>query len=132
MCARNSPPRRRRAAARPRVATATFAAVVAAAAVTLAQGCGSRPAPLAGDGSPVLASGAAASDASEVTARPAKGRARLWAENCQRCHNARPATFYTLRQWEIAMHHMRVRAALTAEETRLITEFFRASKQSVE
>jgi hypothetical protein len=52
----------------------------------------------------------------------------LWAENCPRCHNARPATFYTLREWEVAMHHMRVRCPLTAEEHRKIMEFFKASK----
>jgi hypothetical protein len=57
-----------------------------------------------------------------------KGRAQLWAENCPRCHNARPATFYTLREWDVAMHHMRVRCSLTAEEHRKIMEFFKASK----
>jgi septal ring-binding cell division protein DamX len=64
----------------------------------------------------------------EQPAATAKGRAQLWNENCPRCHNARPATFYSLREWEVAMHHMRVRCALTAEEHRKIVEFFKASK----
>jgi hypothetical protein len=61
---------------------------------------------------------------------PAKGHARIWAESCQRCHNARPASFYTYRQWQVAMHHMRVRGALTAEESRSVMEFFKAAKRA--
>ena len=57
-----------------------------------------------------------------------RGRAQMWAENCNRCHNARPASWYSRREWEVAMHHMQVRGYLTGEETRGITEFFRASK----
>jgi hypothetical protein len=52
----------------------------------------------------------------------------MWAENCNRCHNARPASWYSRREWEVAMHHMQVRGYLTGAETRAITEFFRASK----
>ena len=60
----------------------------------------------------------------------AKGHAQIWAESCQRCHNARPAAFYTYGQWKVAMHHMRVRAALTAEEAEAVTAFFKASKRA--
>ena len=52
----------------------------------------------------------------------------MWAENCNRCHNARPASWYSRREWAVSMHHMQVRGYLTGEETRAITEFFRASK----
>ena len=55
----------------------------------------------------------------------AKGRAQLWQENCIRCHNARPASWYDQREWEVAMHHMQVRGYLTGDETRAISEFFR-------
>jgi hypothetical protein len=81
----------------------------------LVGGCGSAGAPRADD----------------ATTRPAvarRGRTRMWAENCNRCHNARPASWYSPREWEVAMHHMQVRGYLTGEETRGITEFFRASK----
>ena|SRR5688572_4711930 len=69
-----------------------------------------------------------ASESASASAPARKGRTRLWAENCMRCHNARPPTYYSMRQWEVAMHHMRVRGALTAHETEEITEFFRSTK----
>ena len=104
----------------------TLSATVAA---LLLAGCGSGvsdppPASVAPDAGPDAQ--VAASDMSGAPA--AKGRAQLWAENCPRCHNARPATFYTLREWEVTMHHMRVRCALTAVEHKKIMEFFEASK----
>jgi hypothetical protein len=103
-------------------------ALLAIAVAMLLQGCGSGSgeapsASVANDAGPtVQLASAGESDA------PAKGRAQLWAENCPRCHNARPATFYSLREWEVAMHHMRVRCPLTAEEHKKIMEFFKASK----
>ena len=69
----------------------------------------------------------ARADAS-ADARPAKGRAQLWAENCQRCHNARPASWYSEREWEVAMHHMFVRGYLTRHEHDSVMEFFRAAR----
>ncbi len=51
--------------------------------------------------------------------------ARLWAENCVRCHNLRPLDSYTDSEWEVAVHHMRVRANLTAEEHRAILSFLK-------
>ena len=102
---------------------------VAMTAAMLLQGCGrgSSDAPAASaatDAKPAVQ----LASADQPEAPPAKGRAQLWAENCPRCHNARPATFYTLREWDVAMHHMRVRCSLTAEEHKKIMEFFKASK----
>jgi hypothetical protein len=71
------------------------------------------------------------SSSDSASTRPAvarRGRAQMWAQNCNRCHNARPASWYSQREWEVAMHHMQVRGYLTGEETRGIMEFFRASK----
>jgi cytochrome c553 len=51
------------------------------------------------------------------------GGARLWAQNCTRCHNSRSPSSYSNAQWEVAMLHMRVRANLTAEEHKAILEF---------
>ena len=62
------------------------------------------------------------------TAVARRGRTQMWADNCNRCHNARPASWYSAREWEVSMHHMQVRGYLTGEETRAISEFFRASK----
>ena len=53
--------------------------------------------------------------------------ARTWAQNCMRCHNLRTPRARSHRQWEIIMHHMRVRANLTAEEHRLILAFLKSA-----
>jgi hypothetical protein len=68
-------------------------------------------------------------DASTRPAVAARGRTQMWAENCNRCHNARPAGWYSRREWAVSMHHMQVRGYLTGEETRGITEFFRATSK---
>lgn len=61
------------------------------------------------------------------SAESAKGSAQLWQENCMRCHNMRSPSSYSDEQWEVAMHHMRVRANLTAEEHSRILEYLKAS-----
>jgi hypothetical protein len=63
----------------------------------------------------------------EEELRVKKGGAQLWAENCRRCHNLRAPTSYSADQWEVAVNHMRIRAGLTAEEARMITEFLKAA-----
>lgn len=54
------------------------------------------------------------------------GGAELWANNCRRCHNVRSPSVYSDAEWDVAMHHMRVRAYLTGEEQRTIAEFLKA------
>lgn len=56
-----------------------------------------------------------------------KGGAQLWAENCVRCHNIRSPSTYSDAEWDVAMHHMRIRANLTAEEHRKILEFLKSA-----
>ncbi len=56
-----------------------------------------------------------------------KDGARAWAQNCMRCHNIRDPQERSDREWEVIVHHMRVRANLTAEEHRLILEFLKAA-----
>ena len=51
----------------------------------------------------------------------------MWAENCNRCHNAPSPERYGNAQWAVIVHHMRVRANLTGDEQRKITEFLQAS-----
>ncbi|MBL4941275.1 MAG: cytochrome c [Colwellia sp.] len=63
----------------------------------------------------------AASDGSLV----AKG-AKLYSENCGRCHNPRPAEEYTKREWSVVMPHMRAKAHMTGKEA-LAVEAFLAS-----
>lgn len=55
-----------------------------------------------------------------------KAGAQLWVENCLQCHNSRPPSWYSDGEWEVVMHHMRVRANLTAEEHEKILEFLKA------
>lgn len=56
-----------------------------------------------------------------------KAGSELWAENCTRCHNARPPQYYSDATWDIIVHHMRLRANLTGEEARAIAEFLKAA-----
>ncbi len=56
-----------------------------------------------------------------------KGGSQLWAENCGRCHNIRSPSTYSDIEWQVVLHHMRVRANLTAEEHKKILEFLKAS-----
>lgn len=67
------------------------------------------------------------SDTQASAALPEKAGAQLWAENCSRCHNIRPPQSFSDTQWQAITHHMRLRANLTGEETRKITEFLQAS-----
>jgi hypothetical protein len=52
----------------------------------------------------------------------------LWSNNCLRCHNIRPPTMYSDAQWDVIVHHMRLRANITGQEQRAIVEFLRSAK----
>ena len=52
----------------------------------------------------------------------------LWSNNCLRCHNIRPPTMYGDTQWDVIVHHMRIRANITGKEQRAIVEFLKSSK----
>ena len=58
----------------------------------------------------------------------AKSGSQLWSENCGRCHNAPGASNYSSEHWDVIGTHMRMRAHVTAEETRKIVEFLQSSK----
>ena len=53
--------------------------------------------------------------------------AMLWEQNCIRCHNVRTPSALSDTQWKVVMHHMRVRAGLTAEEHESILRFLQAA-----
>jgi len=66
--------------------------------------------------------------ATMAAAAPAKaGGAQLWADNCMRCHSLRPPTQFSNSEWQIIVHHMRVRANLTGEEERSILAFIQSA-----
>jgi hypothetical protein len=51
----------------------------------------------------------------------------LWSNNCMRCHNMRPPTMYSDAQWDVIVHHMRLRANITGQEQRAIVQFLKSS-----
>jgi nitrate/TMAO reductase-like tetraheme cytochrome c subunit len=51
----------------------------------------------------------------------------LWSMNCQRCHNMRSPAMYSDTQWEVIVHHMRVRANITGVDARAIAEFLKSA-----
>ena len=61
------------------------------------------------------------------TASSEKAGSELWSENCTRRHNARPPDQYSDAQWDVIVHHMRLRANLTGGEARTIAEFLKSA-----
>lgn len=53
--------------------------------------------------------------------------ARLYSENCGRCHNARGPSEFSDAHWPMIVTHMRVIAGLPGEQARSIEAFLRAS-----
>lgn len=52
--------------------------------------------------------------------------ARVWADNCTRCHNARSPLERTDRQWLTIVAHMRARANLTRREADAVAAYLQA------
>jgi len=52
----------------------------------------------------------------------AKG-AKLYSENCSRCHTPRPATDYSKSEWSVVMPHMREKAHMTGNEALAVEAF---------
>ena len=84
-----------------------------AAAVLSAPGCGGDPAP---KGEPIV----------KLFEAPKQSGSALWAANCNRCHNAAPPTAFSPPEWDMIVHHMRLRANLTGQEARAIADFLKA------
>ena len=71
---------------------------------------------------------AAPDDAAARPAEPqARGKTQMWTQNCIRCHNARSPGYYSDREWQVAMHHMRVRCSITAQEHDAILSFLQSA-----
>ena len=91
---------------------------LSALAFALTAGCSDHSSP----------AGSESASVAQVAAAPEKGGAELWAENCSRCHNIRPPQSFSSTQWHAIVHHMRIRANLTGEEARKITEFLQSAQ----
>jgi len=106
------------------LAAALSVVAVAITAASLVPGCSSsKPPPPGADGSPTTRP----VHASIFQPKTRKSGSQLWSENCTRCHNIRPPQYYSDAQWDMIVHHMRLRANLTGDEQRKITEFLSAS-----
>lgn len=53
--------------------------------------------------------------------------AELWPVYCAQCHNARPGSEFSPRQWDSIMMHMRGQANLPAKDARAILEYLKAT-----
>ncbi len=73
----------------------------------------------------IFAAGGCQESAGPTTAKA--GGAQLWADNCMRCHNLRPPTQFSNSEWQMIVHHMRVRANLTGQEERDILAFIQSA-----
>jgi len=92
--------------------------LLAAGAIALAYGCQSSSSQTSSSGK---------SDVQKMSTESNKAGSELWAENCTRCHNARPPDQYSDAQWDVIVHHMRLRANLTGGEARKIAEFLKSA-----
>lgn len=57
----------------------------------------------------------------------AKSGAQLWAENCNRCHNAPGPGEFNNDNWEIVGMHMQVRANLTQTDVAKVVDFMKSA-----
>ncbi|HED15248.1 MAG TPA: c-type cytochrome, partial [Gammaproteobacteria bacterium] len=55
--------------------------------------------------------------------------AKVWSQNCGRCHNIRDARELTDSQWYTTVFHMRIRAGLTGQESRDVLAFLTSSNK---
>jgi mono/diheme cytochrome c family protein len=100
---------------------------LAAYLMTLSTSGNTSTAPAAPAAGQATASAPAASQPASAPSNVAAG-ARMWSDNCGRCHNYRAPSEFSRSQWAVVMRHMRVRASLTGEQERLILEFLQASR----
>lgn len=56
-----------------------------------------------------------------------KSGAQLWAENCNRCHNAPGPGEFNNDNWEVVGMHMQVRANLTKTDIDKLIDFLKAA-----
>lgn len=61
---------------------------------------------------------------------PGQG-AKVWAENCSRCHNMRDPQDLRDDQWITTAYHMRIRAGLTGQQTRDVLTFMLESNAKI-
>jgi cytochrome c5 len=65
--------------------------------------------------------------AQDAAIEPAVDGGKLWSQECGRCHNKRSPEKFSDAQWQVIVHHMRVRAYLTGTESRAIIDFLKSA-----
>jgi cytochrome c553 len=111
-----------------RIFVAPALAVAVGLAIAGMTGCSGDGTASADGKQPILASAAADSGKASASASSSdKSGNQLWAETCARCHNMRDPSSYSDVNWSIAVHHMRVRADLNAQDSRKILEFLKSA-----
>jgi len=109
-----------------RVIYIKISGLLAGTALALAVwGCTSKPQPATTSGPSPQAAPVAMSDPEEQ-----ESGAQIWSENCIRCHNLRSPSEFSADQWEIIVHHMRIRAGLTANEAEKVEAFLKSASGS--
>lgn len=64
---------------------------------------------------------------SETTSFSMEEAGQRWSQVCGQCHNLRSPSEYSDTQWQVAIHHMRVRVPLTGREQEEILAFLQAN-----
>lgn len=64
---------------------------------------------------------------SDLHAQDLSKGARVYSDNCGRCHNPRAPGEFTDQAWSVIVHHMHTRGYLTANDTAAVLAFLRAS-----
>ena len=99
---------------------------LAAAVATLAVAAGCTTATKAQPAATSDPAAGAPAPAVAAAEPPAKSGSQMWAETCGQCHNIRDPGSYNAAQWQVAVHHMRLRVPLTGEQEAEITKFLSA------
>jgi hypothetical protein len=103
------------------------ASLLLAAAVAAFGSCSSHGARAT---SPQASAGAPRKSAPKSLESEKKSGSQQWEEVCGRCHNFRSPSSYDAAGWDVAMRHMRLRANLTADEAKAITEFLKSGAEA--
>ncbi len=75
----------------------------------------------------LLLAGGAVAQTDKSSHTQERNGAQLWSQNCGACHNLRSPAGYSDAQWDVAVQHMRLRANLTAKDTKAIVEFLKSA-----
>lgn len=109
------------------IAMTLLAGASGTALAALTGGCATPPPAPATAAVPSDAGPSAATQPVLAAVTDQRSGAQLWTDNCRRCHNLRGPESFSPAQWDVIVHHMRLRANLTGEEARKVTAFLKSA-----